>query len=304
MPCPSPSNPRLVHVLGRMLWSCFLLVNPLHSLEYWHVSHPQIQNVVNVLCRHHEIIHLSWFHCIIWSNSMSLALRFKIQFMGFVAAMKLCPSLGSIANLNQHCLVYCPQIQNPVHGLRYLHEIMSLSWIHCNPKSTTPCPLPSNPKSSPCVLPPLWNCSPLLDPLHFLEQCHVLRPQTQDPVHMHGRHHVIENHTKAPRFIATTMSKTLKKEKRKEKKTNCWRWGTSEGGGRGGQPCWKLGKKQGGRPGWSPGWRLGGQGRAKSGSVRNSRIFWAELARCLDMCNAHRGIWRDPKISPITGHLQ
>ena len=96
-----------------------------------------------------------------------------------------------------------PEVRTPdhlmldlVHGLCCRHEFVSLSWMHSNHKPTTPCPSSSNPKSSPCASPPPWKCSPRLDPLHFLEQRHVLRSQTQDLVHMHGRRLIVDNHTK------------------------------------------------------------------------------------------------------------
>jgi hypothetical protein len=45
------------------------------------------------------------------------------------------------------------------------YEIVSLSWIHCNPKPTTPCPSSSYPRSSPWASLLPWNCFPLLNPL-------------------------------------------------------------------------------------------------------------------------------------------
>jgi hypothetical protein len=57
-----------------------------------------------------------------------------------------------------------------------------------------------------------------LDPLHFLEQRPVLRPQIQDPVlHMHGCRHVVDNHAKAYCFIATATSKAKPKKFEKKK---------------------------------------------------------------------------------------
>ena len=168
------------------------------------------------------------------------------------------------------------------------HQIVSLYSIYCNPKLETRCPSPSNLKCNPCALPTPWKCSPLLDPLHFLEQRPILRPQTQHLVHMHGHRHVVDNHTKVHRIIASTMSKA------KPKKNSNGRRCTSEGGGwpgggRGGQPCWKPAGKPGICPGWSrgrnPSWTSGwtpcgqvgeispGSGHARVGCP-NLCFFW------------------------------
>ena len=51
-----------------------------------------------------------------------------------------------------------------------------------------------------------------LGSIAFFGATPCLTTSDQDLMHMHGRCHVVDNHTKAPLIIATTMSKARPKE--------------------------------------------------------------------------------------------